>query len=231
MSDEPTASPDHVRETTTAVLDLDGTLVDSVYVHVLAWHAAFQDVGLEVPAPRLHRLIGMGGDRLITAAAGEAVERSLGDDLRARHPQHLDRLFRAITPTPGALDLLETLRSAGLEILLASSSDGELTERLLGIVPGAARLFDRIATGDDADSSKPDGGLVTVALGATDPASAVMIGDAVWDVRAAHDAGTRSLSLLTGGITETELLDAGTDDVLPDPGAVARRVADRGRLI
>lgn len=213
------------------VLDLDGTLVDSVYVHVLAWHAAFQDVGLEVPAPRLHRLIGMGGDRLVAAAAGDAVEQSLGDELRARHPHYLDRLFHAITPTRGALEMVEALRSAGLEVVLASSSDAALTDRLLDVVPGVAGLLDRVATGDDAESSKPDGGLVAVALGDTDPRAAVMIGDAVWDVHSAHDVGARCLSLLTGGITEAELRDAGADDVLPDPSAVVRRLADTGRLL
>lgn len=219
------------RDVEAVVLDLDGTLVDSVYVHVLAWHAAFQDVGVEVQAPRLHRLIGMGGDRLVAAAAGDAVERTLGDELRSRHPHHLDRLFRAITPTPGALEMLEALRRSGAQVVLASSSDADLTERLLGIVPGAQHLLDRIATGDDADSSKPDGGLVAVALADTDPAVAVMIGDAVWDVHAAHDVGARAVSVLTGGIAESELREAGADDVVPDPAAVARRLADVGRLL
>ena len=118
----------------TVVLDLDGTLVDSVYVHVLAWQAAFRDVGLHVPSHRLHPLIGMGGDRLVAAAAGDAVEQSLGDELRARHPQRLDELFGRIVPTEGAADLLETLKDHGVQLVIASSSESELTDRLLDVL-------------------------------------------------------------------------------------------------
>lgn len=219
------------RPTEAVVLDLDGTLVDSVHVHVVAWRASFLDVGIDVPAVALHRLIGMGGDRLVAAAAGDSVEQAVGDEVRALHPHHLGRLFRAITPTPGALDMLEALRANGLQVVLASSSDAELTDRLLGVVPGAKALLHRIATGDDAERSKPDGGLVHVALGDTDPAVAVMIGDAVWDIRAAGDAGARCLSVLTGGSCERDLRDAGAADVLADPAAVARRVAQTGTLL
>lgn len=213
------------------VLDLDGTLVDSVHVHVVAWRASFLDVGVDVPAVTLHRLIGMGGDRLVTAAAGEPVEQAVGDDVRALHPHHLDRLFRAITPTPGALEMLESLRASGLQVVLASSSDADLTDRLLDVVPGAKTLLHRIATGDDAERSKPAGELVRVALGDTDPAAAVVVGDAVWDVRAASDVGARCLSVLTGGTCEGDLRDAGAADVLADPAAVARRLAETGTLL
>ncbi len=215
----------------TVVLDLDGTLVDSVYAHVLAWHGAFQDVGVEVPAGRLHRLIGMGADRLVAAAAGDSVEHAVGDEVRRRHPEHLDRLFRSITPTRGALDLLEGLRAGEHRAVLASSGDAELTDRLLEVVAGARPLLDRIVTGSDAEETKPSGELIAVAIGDADPARAVVVGDAVWDVRAAHEVGARCRSLLTGGLGEDELRAAGADDVLPDPAALARRLAVTGRLL
>ncbi|WP_167736516.1 HAD family hydrolase [Nocardioides sp. 1609] len=218
-------------EVTTVVLDLDGTLVDSVYTHVLAWHAAFQDVGVEVPARRLHRLIGMGGDRLVAEAAGDATEHALGDELRRRHPRHLDRLFGSITPTDGALDLLEAMRSRGLDVVLASSGDRETTERLLDLLPGSRELLGRIVTGADAELSKPSGELVEVALGDAERSRAVLVGDAVWDVRAAADAGVRCLAVLTGGLAETELRDAGAHDVVADAAALARRVTETGSLL
>ncbi|WP_137295348.1 HAD family hydrolase [Nocardioides dongxiaopingii] len=218
-------------EVTTVVLDLDGTLVDSVYTHVLAWHAAFQDVGVEVPARRIHRLVGMGGDRLVAAAAGQATEQALGDEVRQRHPQHLDRLFGSITPTEGALDLLEAMRTRGLDVVLASSGDRDLTERLLDVLPGSRDLLGRVVTGSDAEQSKPSGELVEVALGTADRSRAVLVGDAVWDVQSAADAGIPCLAVLTGGLAEAELRDAGAHDVVADAATLARRLVETGSLL
>lgn len=215
----------------TVVLDLDGTLVDSVYVHVLAWQLAFRDVGLEVPGHRLHRLIGMGGDRLVAAAAGDPVEHALGDELRARHPAHLDDLFHLIRPTDGAAELLETLAGHGLTVVLASSSDQALTGRLLDVVGDHHRLIDTIISGSDANESKPSGQLVEVALGSVDADRSVMVGDAVWDVAAAGDAGIPCLGLLTGGISEAELSTAGAVAVHASPRALAEHLRVTGSLL
>ncbi len=214
----------------TVILDLDGTLVDSVYVHVLAWQRAFRDVGVQVSGATLQRLIGMGGDRLVTAAAGHRVEDALGDELRARHPVHLDELFDRISPTDGALELLEALHGRGFTTVLATSSDAELTDRLLGVVEGARALIGSITTGADADSSKPSGDLVEVALGDRDAARAVMVGDATWDVESAADAGVPCIGLLTGGVSEAELRGAGAVAVHADPRELARLVSETGLL-
>ncbi|MDE0777519.1 HAD family hydrolase [Nocardioides sp.] len=215
----------------TAILDLDGTLVDSVYAHTLAWRAAFRDVGVDVPAYRLHRLIGMGGDRLVTEAAGERVEDALGDELRARHPEHLDHLFQHVTAVDGAGELLQALHDLGLHVVLASSGDAELTRRLLGLVEGSDALLDEVVTGSDASRSKPDGELLTRALGDHDRDTAVVIGDAVWDVHAARDAGLRCVSVLTGGFSRAELYDAGAVDVLATARSLAERLRDSGSLL
>lgn len=229
----PTDHPDHPtdRPIDTVVLDLDGTLVDSVYVHVLAWQAAFRDVGLEVPGHRLHRLIGMGGDRLVAAAAGDQVERAFGDELRSRHPAHLDELFGRIRPTDGATELLETLLEHGLTLVLASSSEQALTDRLLDLVEGGHRLLGSLVSGADADASKPSGDLVEVALGTVDAGRAVMIGDAVWDVAAAADAGVPCVGLLSGGISEAELREAGAVAVHASPRALALHLRTTGSLL
>ena len=214
----------------TVVLDLDGTLVDSVYVHTLAWQSAFADLGLQVPAHRLHRLIGMGGDRLVTAATAPSVEHSVGDEVRARHRIRLDELFDRIVPTEGALRLLETLAAHRLTVVLASSGDADLTTRLLDLLEGNHLLEDRI-TGSDAERSKPSGELVEVALSSVDADHAVVVGDATWDLYAARDAGVPGIGLLTGGFAEAELREAGAVAVHLSPAALADHLDQHGRLI
>ena len=215
----------------TVVLDLDGTLVDSVPVHVLAWQAAFRDVGVSVPTHRLHRAIGMGGDRLVTEVTNEAVERSVGDDVRALHARHLDQLFPRIVPTDGAVELLEALRSCGLRVVLATSGERELTERLLDLLEGADAFLRGTVTGSDAEESKPAGQLIEVALEDVDAERAVVVGDATWDVQAAHDAGVPCIGLLTGGISESELLSAGAAWVADTPRALAEHLTTTGALL
>ena len=208
----------------TVVLDLDGTLVDSVYVHTLAWRAAFRDVGIEVPAHRLHRAIGLGGDRLVAHVSDDRVERAVGDTVRERHAHHLDARFHDITPTEGASDLLETLHERGLHLVVATSGDREMTDRLLGLVPGAHSFLEQTVSGSDAEESKPAGDLVAAALRAVGAASAVMLGDATWDAQSAAEAGLPCLGLLSGGITAAELTDAGCVAVYDSPADLVARL-------
>jgi phosphoglycolate phosphatase-like HAD superfamily hydrolase len=210
----------------TVVLDLDGTLVDSVYVHTVCWHAAFRDVGVEVASHALHRAVGMGSDRLVAHVAGDPVERAVGDDIRARHAHHLDQRFHDITPTPGASELVETLRAAGFRLVLASSGERGQAEAMLDLVEGAGSALEAVVAGADADRTKPDGDLVTAALGAigADAGRAVLIGDTVWDARAASDAGTACIGVLTGGITEAELRDAGCREVYESAAHLVREL-------
>lgn len=215
--------PEHGRDRKldTVIFDLDGTLVDSVYVHTLAWQAAFRDVGLIMAAHRIHRAIGMGGDRLVAEVAGQQVEDAVGDELRSRHPEHLDEHFGAITPTPGADELLATLRDAGLQVVLATSGDRELTSRLLDVLDDASRLT-LTMTGSEVDVSKPNGKIFDAVLKSVNATTAIVVGDSVWDVRAADDVGMRCIGVLTGGISEDELLTAGAVAVHRDLGALAQ---------
>ncbi len=208
----------------TVVLDLDGTLVDSVYVHTLAWRAAFRDVGIEVAAHRLHRAIGLGGDRLVAHVSDEKVERAVGDTVRERHAHHLDARFHEITPTEGAGGLLETLHERGLHLVVATSGDREMTDRLLDLLPGAHSLLAATVSGSDAERSKPAGDLAAEALRAVGGSAGVMIGDATWDASSAAEAGLPCLGLLTGGITEAELTAAGCVEVYDSPAGLAAQV-------
>jgi phosphoglycolate phosphatase-like HAD superfamily hydrolase len=199
----------------TIVLDLDGTLVDSVYVHALAWREAFAEVGLEVPTYRLHRAIGMGGDRLVAAVAGDAAEHAIGDVVRDLH----DRAFAArlgdVRPLGGADELIRACHDAGLRVVLASSSRSETTDTLLGMVENA-HLIQEVVSGSEG-ASKPAPDLVDKALDRAGSARAFLVGDAVWDVHSAAKAGIPCVALLTGGYSETELLDAGAVSVFDTP--------------
>jgi phosphoglycolate phosphatase len=200
----------------TVVLDLDGTLVDSVYVHVTCWKSAFADVGVEVPSYRIHRAIGMGGDRLVTEVAGPAVEHALGDTVRAMHARHFSERFGLINALDGASELLEDLRKRGLKPVLASSGDQQLTDQLLELIEDSSALLERIS-GDEAESSKPSPELVEVALDTVDAAGALVVGDTVWDVEAAAKAGVPCVALLSGGVSEAELSAAGAVAVFASP--------------
>ncbi len=201
----------------TVLLDLDGTLVDSVFVHTVTWKDAFRDVGLDVASHRIHRAIGMGGDRLVAHVAGEAAEKAIGDEVRARHDTHLDEHFATITPTDGAAELLETLRERGFAVVLASSAPRELSERLLALLDGAGRHLHESVVGSQVESSKPAPDLLEAALASVEATSAVMIGDAVWDVESARGAGVPCVGLLTGGFGEAELREAGAVAVYESP--------------
>jgi phosphoglycolate phosphatase len=209
-------------ELDTVVLDVDGTLVDSVYVHVCAWRLAFADVGIDVPAYRIHRAIGMDGGRLVPEVAGAAAERAVGDEVRERHGQHFDARFGEVSALDGAAELLERLRERGLTLVVASSGQREQTDRLLDLLGNAELLAERIS-GSEAEQGKPEPDLIEVALARAGAGRAVVVGDAVWDVEAARKAGVPCLGLLTGGFSAAELREAGAAEVLPTP----RELADR----
>ena len=200
----------------TVVLDVDGTLVDTVYQHTVLWARAFAAVGVDVPQWRLHRAIGMGGDRLVAEVAGDEVERQHGDRVRSEHDEAFGQVIDEIRPLPGAADLLDELRSRGLKVVLASSGIGAQTERLLALVDGDAKSHGWTSS-DDVEASKPAPDLLEVALEKVDAGHAVVVGDAVWDVTAAENAGLPSIGLLCGGFGEAELREAGADRVYVDP--------------
>jgi phosphoglycolate phosphatase len=200
----------------TVVLDLDGTLVDSVYVHVTCWKSALADVGVDVSSYRIHRAIGIGGDRLVTEVAGPAVEHALGDTVRSLHARHFYERFGLVTALDGASELLENLRGRGLKTVLASSGDAAMTDQLLELLEDSSALLERIS-GDEAEQSKPAPELVEVALSSVGAEGALAIGDTVWDVEAAAKAGVPCVGLLTGGLGEADLRAAGAVAVFGTP--------------
>jgi HAD superfamily hydrolase (TIGR01509 family) len=203
----------------TVVLDLDGTLVDSVYVHALAWKEAFREIGLDLPTSRLHRAVGMGGDHLVAAVSGDAVEDNMGDVVRKLHDELFRERRQEVRPLDGAADLLVACHDAGLRQVLASSSKPEDTQALLDLVEGS-HLIAEVVTGNDGPS-KPAPDLVEQALRRAGSTDAFLVGDAVWDVESAARAGIPCVGVLTGGYSEAELLDAGAVVVHETPREVA----------
>jgi HAD superfamily hydrolase (TIGR01549 family) len=203
----------------TAVLDIDGTLVDSVYAHVWSWREAFRVVGLDVATVTIHRAIGMGGDRLVPAVTNAVVERSMGAEVRKRQSDLYQDLAEHLSPTNGATDLLEALHDHGLKVVLASSGARADTERSLDLL-GCRSVVDATISGDDTEATKPDDEPLRRAVAAVEATSAFVVGDAVWDVESARRAGLPAVGLLTGGIAACELLDAGAVGVYTDPAAL-----------
>jgi phosphoglycolate phosphatase len=202
-----------------SVLDLDGTLVYSVYVHAVAWREAFAEVGLEVATYQLHRAIGMGGDRLVAEVAGDAAEQAVGDVVRDLH----ERIFVARLPEVrrlgGADELLQACHDAGLRVVMASSSQPETTDKVLGLLE-RAHLIEEVVPGSEG-ASKPAPDLVETALDRAGSRRAFLVGDAVWDVASAERAGIPCIGLLTGGYSEAELRDAGAVAVFDTPRELA----------
>lgn len=211
---------DRIDTVDAVVLDLDGTLVDSVYQHVAAWRAAFLEVGMDLPAWRLHGAIGMGGDRLVEHVAGHAAEEAVGDDVRALHDKHFEELLPQVTGLPGAEELLEALQRRGWPLLLASSSPEDVTDRLLELVENRELLHARV-TGSDVRTSKPAPDLLDAALDRVGRRHGLVVGDTVWDVAAAQARELPCVGLRTGGISGEALLEAGAVTVLDDPAALA----------
>jgi HAD superfamily hydrolase (TIGR01509 family) len=191
-----------------ALLDVDGTLIDSNYHHALAWYRAFRRSGITLPLWRVHRHVGMGGDKLVPALIGEDGDERLGDEVREARGEEYERLIGEVAPLEGARELLEDLRGRGFTVVLASSSPQDELDHYLELL-GARELADCWTTDDDVESTKPEPDLVRAALEKAGTDEAVLVGDTPWDVEAARKAGVATVCVITGGFSEQELLDAG----------------------
>jgi len=209
----------------TVVLDVDGTLIDSNYHHVLAWSRAFEHVGVTVPLWRIHRTIGMGGDKLVAAAAGDEVEQEHGDDVRDRWEHEYDEIIDETRLLPGAKELLRMLDDRGIEVALASSSIPKHAQHALDLLD-ADDLADTATTAEDVEESKPDPDLVEEALSRLDSDRACVIGDSPYDVEAAQRSGLPAYGLLTGGYGREELERAGAVAVYDDLDDLLAHVDD-----
>jgi HAD superfamily hydrolase (TIGR01549 family) len=202
----------------TAVLfDIDGTLTDSTYHHALAWHRAFVRIGDPPPLWRIHRTIGMGGDKLVAHVAGEGIEKRHGDELRDLWRQEYVEIRAEVRPLPGAVDLVRQVADSGLRVALASSGDPEFSREAVELL-GIGDLVEVLTTSEDADDSKPDPDLLGATLDRMDGVEqAVLVGDTPYDAEAARRAGIGCVGLLTGGFGRSELAEAGALLVVDSP--------------
>jgi len=215
------------REPAAAVLfDIDGTLVDSNYLHVHAWYRAFTDVGIPVDAWRIHRSIGMDGDSLVATLTEGADDdtRARAKDLNSRYYKESASLLR---PLPGARELLEAVEKLGIQVVFATSApDDELD--VLRTVLDSDHLVSAMTSSDDVDTAKPRPDIINVALdrARVNAAHAVFVGDAVWDVEACKRAGVVTIALLSGGVSKCELEEAGAHQVFDDPLDLCQHLDD-----
>ncbi len=202
------------------LFDLDGTLVDSVYQHVLAWRESLESCGIQLSVWRIHRRIGMSGG-LLTAAllreTGRAVTPEQTEQLQKLHAESFARQLSQVRPLPGASQLLDVLTRAAVPWAIATSGRGEYahkTLRLLDIGPDVP-----IITRDEVEHAKPnpDLFLATAARLGVDIRDSIIVGDSVWDLLAARRAGALGIGLLSGGYGQDELERAGAYRVYQDP--------------
>jgi HAD superfamily hydrolase (TIGR01509 family) len=197
-----------------AILDIDGTLVDTNYHHAIAWYRAFREHGIVLPVWRIHRHIGMGGDQMVAALTDDQTEQEHGDEIRDTETKRYFELIDEVETMDGSRELIERLKQRGHTVVLASSAKEDEVDRYLDLLD-ARDLADSWTTSADVEATKPAPDLVAAALDRSKGSSdeAVMVGDTPWDVKAAGGADVQTLAVLTGGFSAQELREAGALDV------------------
>jgi HAD superfamily hydrolase (TIGR01509 family) len=222
---------------TIVVLDVDGTLVDTNYQHAIAWHRALRGHGYAVQLWQIHRHIGMGGDQLVAALIGEEGERRHGEAIREAEGEAYGELIGEVQAMHGATELLRELHDDGAKAILASSAKAEEIEHYIELMD-ARDLVVGWTTAADVEHTKPHPDLVHAAIEKVESEGpVVMVGDSIWDIKAAEAAGVPTLAVLTGGFSEAELRDAGAAEICESIGelrkdreVLRRLAAPRARL-
>ena len=209
----------------TAIFDVDGTLVDTNYQHALAWYRAFLQSGKVLPLWRVHRHIGMGGDQLVGALAGDEFEDEHGDEVRSAEKVLYMALIHEVRPFADARALLEHLKAQNHTVVLASSAKPDEVDHYLDLLD-ARDLADGWTHSGDVERTKPQPDLVATALDKAGGGPAVMVGDSTWDCEAAKRAGVPTVAVLTGGFSEGELRDAGAKAVFPSLSDLLAHLGD-----
>jgi HAD superfamily hydrolase (TIGR01549 family) len=190
------------------ILDVDGTLVDTNYHHALAWYRALRGHELTIPLWRIHRHIGMGGDQIVAALAGEDVDRSRGDEIRSDETEIYRDLIGEVTALPGARELVRELHRRGHRVVLSSSAKEWEVEHYVGLLDVEDCIVG-YTTSADVERTKPHPDVIKAALEKLDGAQALMVGDSTFDCEAAQRSGVEIVAVLTGGFGEDELRRAG----------------------
>ncbi|MGC4950318.1 HAD family hydrolase [Streptomyces sp. DT224] len=211
--------------TRAALFDVDGTLVDTNYLHVTAWWEAFHQAGHTVPMPAIHRAVGLGSDDLIDHLLGPGRDREQDAGISATHSALYATYFERLPPLDGAADLLRALAGRGWTIVLATSASGPELKALRRALD-ADDVISGTASSDDVDEGKPAPDPIRHAMDIAGAGSgeAVYIGDSVWDMAAATRASVPAVGLLSGGIPRADLEEAGAVEVHASPAALLDRL-------
>lgn len=195
------------------LFDVDGTLVDSNYLHVHAWHRAFNDLRIPVQSWQIHRSIGMDGEKLLDTLVAGAEEDSR-NQLKELHKQYYQETASLLSPLPGARDILDRIDSLGLQVVLATSAPEDEFATLRAVLD-RDDLISTATSAQDVETAKPEPDIVQIALARAqvDPQRAVFVGDAVWDAQASVAAGVACIGVLSGGVSRGELEQAGAEVV------------------
>ena len=208
-----------------AILDVDGTLVDTNYHHAIAWYRAFKQHDVTLSTWRIHRHQGMGGDQIVAALAGDNVEKEKGDDIRAAEAVLYPQLIHEVEPLEGARDLIQALREADREVVLASSAKEEEIDHYLDLLD-CRDLVTGWTTSADVENTKPEPDLIKAALDKLDSDEAVMVGDSTFDIEAAKRAGVETIAVLTGGFSHEELKEAGAVAIFESLPELRKRISE-----
>jgi HAD superfamily hydrolase (TIGR01509 family) len=198
------------------LFDIDGTLIDSNYLHVEAWSRAFFEMGIEVDASKIHRGIGMDSDKLLEELIGERAH-DVGDLGKSLHTSFYQGLQPRLRTFAGARELIAELDARGATIVLATSAPEAELQKLRAVLDIDDHLA-IVTSADDVESAKPAPDIVSIALerSGTAKSQAVMVGDSVWDIHSARAAGVAAIGLLSGGTSRAELEEAGAIAVYAD---------------
>ena len=213
------------------LFDLDGTLIDSVYQHVIAWQAALSAIGIDLSVWRIHRRIGMSGGLFVSALlreTGRKLSKADIDQLQLAHAERYRAQLDAVTPLPGARELLGFLTDAGVPWAIATSGYAATARPALGLLELPENT--PMVTRDLVRHAKPDPDLFLAAAALLDvePRHAYVVGDSVWDLLAAQRAGALGVGLLSGGYGREELERAGAYRVYADPAELLGRIDELG---
>jgi len=208
-----------------ALLDVDGTLVDTNYHHALAWYRAFRQHGVTLPVWVIHRHIAMGGDQLVRALCGDRAEREMGDAIRETETERYQELIDEVQPLPDAQALVRELKGRGHAVVLASSAKESEVHHYIDLLQ-VRDVVDGWTTSADVEATKPEPDLVIASLQKAGGGRSTMLGDSTWDCLSAKRAGVEAVALLTGGYSEAELCDAGAQTVFESLGHLIERLDD-----
>jgi HAD superfamily hydrolase (TIGR01509 family) len=206
------------------IFDVDGTLVDTTYLHAVSWSAAMRQFDHRVPMANIHRCIGMGSDHLLDKLLPADRDRSEDEAIVAAHAALMATHWRDFVELPGAVRLLAAVRARGLQVLLASSASGRDLDALLSALDHPD--LDEVVTATDVGRTKPDPDLLQVALERAhlESTDVVFVGDAVWDVHASKKLGIDCVGVTCGGTSAAELREAGADEVYAGPADLLAQV-------